>query len=511
MGEDWAYMDSLRPPVYICLRRKVADGAGYEPMSLDGRVDKEDWAHVPWSDAFVDIEGPELKPVDHPLTKFKMMYDDNTLYVGAELLEPKIWGTITEKNSTMYHENDFEVFFNPDGSRHHYYELEVNCLNTIWELLLHRPYKDGYSIENPFNLVSLRSAVFVDGRTNSPETECVRWCVEMSWSLAELQQFDKLRFRGEAGESLTGRATPRPPSASGHTSRPAVTTTNTVAGDVWRVNFSRVQYELETVVNVDTQQLQYQKVPDKREDNIVWAPTGVIDIHRPERWGYVFFSSENELPGGELELSSAMNGFLEERMAIERILDAVYYRQRAFHAFHGGFASTMKMLYTGLSPQASPTSSGPNAELKVWTEAFPLCELLRRYELNIPVISAKSDLVPNDSPAEVDKVVGKSAEVTASDSSHRKTTRHYAPALDQHDEDFDADFNVLTSEEGVEEEEVDPPPVKETAGIPLPLSPRQQEIQSLETRGLFSNFTVAVRSSTQEWHMAQDGRLWQAA
>lgn len=37
MGEDWAYMDSLRPPVYICLRRKVSDTAGYEPMALDGR------------------------------------------------------------------------------------------------------------------------------------------------------------------------------------------------------------------------------------------------------------------------------------------------------------------------------------------------------------------------------------------------------------------------------------------------------------------------------------------
>lgn len=120
-GEDWAYMDSLRPPVYICLRRKVDSAAsGYEPMELDGRLDKEEWAHVPWSEPFVDIEGSERKPKDFPLTRFKMMYDEDTLYVGAELIEPKIWGTITEKNSTMYHENDFEVFFNPDGSRHHY-------------------------------------------------------------------------------------------------------------------------------------------------------------------------------------------------------------------------------------------------------------------------------------------------------------------------------------------------------------------------------------------------------
>lgn len=144
-GEDWAYMDTLRPPVYICLRRQTnsTDG-GYDPMELDGRyvsrhhwyclirsytvvafvrycsVDKDEWTHVPWSDAFVDIEGPERNPKEYPLTRFKMMYDDDTLYVAAELMEPKIWGTITKKNSTLYHENDFEVFFNPDGSRHHY-------------------------------------------------------------------------------------------------------------------------------------------------------------------------------------------------------------------------------------------------------------------------------------------------------------------------------------------------------------------------------------------------------
>ena len=83
-------------------------------------VEKDEWSHVPWSDPFVDIEGHERKPVEYPRTRFKMMHDDNTLYIAAELMEPKVWGTLTEQNSTLYHENDFEVFLNPDGSRQHY-------------------------------------------------------------------------------------------------------------------------------------------------------------------------------------------------------------------------------------------------------------------------------------------------------------------------------------------------------------------------------------------------------
>lgn len=87
---------------------------------LVSSVDKDEWEHVPWSEPFVDIEGTARKPTEYPLTRFKMMHDDSHVFIGAELLEPKIWGTIREKNSTMYHENDFEVFLNPDGSRHHY-------------------------------------------------------------------------------------------------------------------------------------------------------------------------------------------------------------------------------------------------------------------------------------------------------------------------------------------------------------------------------------------------------
>ncbi|GMF13033.1 unnamed protein product [Phytophthora lilii] len=329
----------------------------------------------------------------------------------------------------------------------------------------------------------------------------------MSWSLVELQQFDRLRFRGDVGDSQinnrSGTATPRPPSASGRTPRPAVARTSTVAGDVWRVNFSRVQYELETVVNPDTHQLQYQKVPEKREDNIVWASTGVIDIHRPERWGYVFFSSENELPGGELELASAMTGFLEERMAIGRILDAIYYRQRAFHAFHGGFASTMEMLYTDLSQNAPDSSQPSNDDTLAWMEAFPMCELLRRYELDSPEIISQSDLADDNPLDKLSNILGPqlSGEGTvSSEGGHRKTSRRYAPALDQHDEEFDSDFNALVIDGA---DRIAPPPP--------PLSPRSQKIKNLESRGLFSNFTATVRSATQEWNMTHDGRLWQTA
>ena len=45
------------------------------------------------------------------------------------------------------------------------------------------------------------------------------------------------------------------------------------AGNTWRINFSRVQWLKE-------------KGP---EENWVWTPTGRIDMHMPDRWGYLYF------------------------------------------------------------------------------------------------------------------------------------------------------------------------------------------------------------------------------
>ena len=43
----------------------------------------------------------------------KFLWDDDALYVGAWMEEPQVVATLTEKNSVIFHDNDFEVFINP--------------------------------------------------------------------------------------------------------------------------------------------------------------------------------------------------------------------------------------------------------------------------------------------------------------------------------------------------------------------------------------------------------------
>lgn len=136
------------------------------PPPIDGTLTHPAWADVAWTSDFVDIRGDRPAP---PLrTRAKLLYDDEYLYLGAQLEEPHVWSTMAERNTLLFEENNFELFLDPDGDRQNYYEFEINPLGTIWELTLPKPYADGGVAVDPTNLPGLRTAVHVDGTLNDP-------------------------------------------------------------------------------------------------------------------------------------------------------------------------------------------------------------------------------------------------------------------------------------------------------------------------------------------------------
>jgi hypothetical protein len=227
------------PKTYECRRAP-------EPLRIDGRLDEPSWASAPWTAPFVDIEG-DAKPRPRFRTRAKMLWDDRFFYVAAELEEPHVWATLTKHDSVIFHDNDFEVFLDPDGDGLRYYELELNALNTTWDLFLPKPYRFGGKADNRFEITGLRTAVHIDGALNDPRDTDRGWTVEIAlpWKAFE--------------------GSPHP-------------------DNTWRVNFSRVEWEHRIVDG------RYRKAEGKKEDNWVWSPQGEINMHIPERWGYVRFS-----------------------------------------------------------------------------------------------------------------------------------------------------------------------------------------------------------------------------
>ena len=104
-------MDKL-PRHYACYRTLT-------PLHIDGDLTKPAWELAAWTEDFVDIEG-SARPSPKFRTRAKMLWDDRNFYIAAEIEEPHVWGTLTEHDSLIFHDNDFEVFIDPDGDNHDY-------------------------------------------------------------------------------------------------------------------------------------------------------------------------------------------------------------------------------------------------------------------------------------------------------------------------------------------------------------------------------------------------------
>jgi len=214
-----------------------------------------------WSDDFCDITGAStLKPPYG--TRVKLLWNDTYLYVAALIQEPHVWATIHKKDEVIFYDNDFEIFLDPNGNGRNYYEIEVNALGTIWDLMLTKSYDDGGLPLSNWDLKGLRTGIQIIGSLNDPARQDTAWIVEMALPIAEL-------MAGKMPEN-----------------KPA-------DGIQWRLNFSRVEWKTEVVEG------RYVKATDTAsknllpEQNWVWSPMGEIAMHIPERWGWLEFSGEN--------------------------------------------------------------------------------------------------------------------------------------------------------------------------------------------------------------------------
>jgi len=180
-----------------------------------------------------------------------MLWDDHALYIGAEMEEPHVCGALTKRDSVIFHDNDFEVFLDPDGDHANYLELEVNALGTPWDLRLAYPYRANGS-ELAYTIEGLKVGVHIRGSLNDPSDEDQGWSVVLVWPWEDLRAWCK------------GSCPPK-------------------VGEVWKINFSRVEWRYEVVEG------RYVKKPGP-EDNWVWSPQGVVDMHRPWMWGRLQFA-----------------------------------------------------------------------------------------------------------------------------------------------------------------------------------------------------------------------------
>ena len=281
------------PPVYVC-------GRAESPIVIDGRGDDAAWQGARELSPLRDIEGAAIP--HH--CRIKMVWDDDYLYILADMDEEHLWATLTERDSVIYHDPDFEVFIDPDGDGLNYIELEINAKNTVWDLFIARPYRfNDPNILHDWDIRGLKHAVHLRGTLNHPADTDAGWSVELASPWSSITSHAHQPRRSQA---------PAP-------------------GSSMRFNFSRVNWQVRPAPGSPTG---YEKLPAP-ESNHVWAPTGKVNIHLPEHWGRVVFS---EHPAGEW--AAALPAPEDAtRLALYRVLNT----QLGHRGRHGSFSRELPL------------------------------------------------------------------------------------------------------------------------------------------------------------------------
>ena len=266
---------------YICYR------AG-SSIDIDGRLDEPCWRHAPTSPAFVDIVTGTPAWFD---TRVRLLWDDQNLYFGFTAEETNVWGTLTERDSKIYEENDLEIFVAGPNA---YYEFEISACNVIYEVFwiwkdIHKPGgqwwgRPEFDTEKQRILVldgvgghvhprgerwgfldwdcpGLQHAVHVDGTLNKRKEADRGWSAEIAMPWSSLALIDPTR-----------RVPPRD-------------------GDVWRIDCSR-----------------FEKIGPNGEvldpcAGWTWNRHGHYDSHIPEVFPYVTFSTKGVEQAASEDLS----------------------------------------------------------------------------------------------------------------------------------------------------------------------------------------------------------------
>ena len=203
-------------PSVWCVRRALGE--------LTADPSSQFWSDVPWFALRETVSGQPPKQS----TRVRLAWDAGECRVlfHAEDLHP--WATLTERGAPLYEEEVVEVFLDPVGDLECYFEIEVNPLNAVLDLVLRRN-RSGYKKDFAWRCDGLRTAVAKDS---------TGWRAELSIPFAAL--------------------TAAPPSN----------------GTRWRANFLRID-----------------RPPGTERELSAWSPTGRANFHTPERFGFVEFGA----------------------------------------------------------------------------------------------------------------------------------------------------------------------------------------------------------------------------
>lgn len=205
---------------------------------MDGSI--EEWEAIPYTDEFVfhDTGRPPNQG-----TRVKVAWDDSHLYLAYVADDSEVISTEGGQDSPLYNTDDiFEFFIDPDGDGLNYLEVGVNSMGVYYDYIIKCNGEGcgGWEDDKDFDLPGLQTS---GGSLNTHQGYVME--VKIPFSAMNLIRDG-------------GFDTP-------------------VSGDIWRINFFRVDKSLSGT------------------DFLSWNPHGSFGFHQPSQFGLMTFRESASL------------------------------------------------------------------------------------------------------------------------------------------------------------------------------------------------------------------------
>jgi len=192
------FHERVEPKAEVPVVRAAECRWARSPIKLDGVINEAAWEKAQeMKDFAVFWQNRKARTA----TSARLLWDDAHLYFMADMEDQDLYADVKERNGMTWTNDVFELFFKPHTDRRHYYEFQVNALNTPLELYFPSRGAGGFQRFAPVSQLGMESAVSLRGTLNDHRDLDKGWTVEgrIPWKAFEAaggkpKPGDKWRF-----------------------------------------------------------------------------------------------------------------------------------------------------------------------------------------------------------------------------------------------------------------------------------------------------------------------------
>ena len=152
---------------------------------IDGILDENAWAKAETISLLNNKTGNAVEQ-DEYKSEVKTCYDSDYLYVAFINHDRDIFTSFTKRDEHLWKDEVVEVFIDTDDGLSTYIEIEISPTNIQFDSYITDTLNIDL-IETPkYNIIGLKSAVFVDGTVNNNQDTDKSWTVEMAIPFQEI-------------------------------------------------------------------------------------------------------------------------------------------------------------------------------------------------------------------------------------------------------------------------------------------------------------------------------------